>query len=775
MHDVLDLRDTIPDEAEQRLHSGYAIGTLLEEAGAAAAASDLVRLETIGRALEATRLRLDWPYHEPSDEQTLVGPLRDVPVLPVDASTLFSRIHGAWLGRCVGNTMGKPIEGLTRSEVEAYLRAAGQWPQTGYVPLLDVLPEGVSHLHWSASFSAAGRFENVPVDDDLDWTILGLSMVETYGDGLSTEDIAQEWLQRMPFKQTYTAERIAYRNLIRGTGVAGAARTDNPYREWIGALIRGDVFGYINPGDPGRAATAAFVDARLTHLANGIYGELWSAALVAAAFGTSEPRVALELAQACIPSTSRLFEVITKILDLHAKDAAADEALAWVDEALGHYNWVHTINNAALIAIGLLWGRDFTHAVALTISGARDTDSNAATVGSVYGALYGVAAIPQELVGDTHHRVNSSVVGFDRIPIRELAERTFRLARAGEKPATAAQPRAPIPIILDTDPGLGEPGSDIDDGFAIALALRSPELDVVGITTVNGNVDLATGTDVARRLCQRLGRPDLPVVAGAASPLKRSMAPLHAMFEAVFERNPALRRAPRADRDPRLQANRSESAAQFLVAETARRPGEITVVAIGPMTNLALALQLDSAFARNVKEAVVMAGSATTYAQNITTVGDFNVYADPEAMDTVLRSGMKVRMVGIDQTSQCILSRTDAAVLARSGDPFGQWAADCATAWIDYLHRAFPNREEHRNGCFLHDPLVLAAVIDPSICRWEEAHVTVELESELARGLVIADRGLALRPAEASNGLVATRTDVPRFRALFLERIGAGG
>jgi inosine-uridine nucleoside N-ribohydrolase len=108
-----------------------------------------------------------------------------------------------------------------------------------------------------------------------------------------------------------------------------------------------------------------------------------------------------------------------------------------------------------------------------------------------------------------------------------------------------------------------------------------------------------------------------------------------------------------------------------------------------------------------------------------------------------------------------------------TGDAFAGWAADCTDAWIDYLGRAFPRRPEHRSACFLHDPLVLAAVIAPDLLTWAEAHVEAETHSELARGLVVADRGLALQPMPPPNATVAIDTDVEGFRRLFLERIAA--
>lgn len=326
-----------------------------------------------------------------------------------------------------------------------------------------------------------------------------------------------------------------------------------------------------------------------------------------------------------------------------------------------------------------------------------------------------------------------------------------------------------IPVIIDTDPGLGEPGSDIDDGLAIALAFASPEIELLGLTVVNGNVDAATGVDVARRLTERFNRPDVPVVLGATAPLTRDMQPVWDLFDAAVAANPHADRATHGLRGPTT----TQHAADWLVEQVNARPGEITVVAIGPATNVALAIQRNPHFAHNVAEVILMAGSATGYAQNITVVGDFNAYVDPEALDIVLRSGAKIRMVGLDQTSQVMLSRDDAAELrARDGgDGVAEWIAACTDAWIDYLGEAFPARVEHQTSCFLHDPLVLAALIRPELCTWEQADVQVELVSELARGLVVADRGLALKKPGPANAVVATATDVDAFRRFFLDRM----
>lgn len=322
----------------------------------------------------------------------------------------------------------------------------------------------------------------------------------------------------------------------------------------------------------------------------------------------------------------------------------------------------------------------------------------------------------------------------------------------------------PVRIVLDTDPGLGAPGADIDDGLAIALALRSPEVILEALTIVVGNVDVQVGRANAEALLNRLGASAVPIAVGAGRPLVQDLAPLRALFDAHLTDVDAAERPA----DPAGAGD----AARLLVDLVMANPGEITVVAIGPMTNLATAIALEPGWPAAVGELVLMAGAATTYAHNITTVADFNAYADPEALQIVLDSGAPIRMVGLDQTSRVMLDRADAQRMRDGGDAFGVWAAECTDAWIDFLGAAFPERPEHADACFLHDPLTVAAVLDPTLLTWAPAHVAVELDGRLTRGLTVADRGLALMPpAGPPNAQVAIDTDVERFRTLFLERM----
>jgi len=328
--------------------------------------------------------------------------------------------------------LGKPVEDgdhWTPERLRSYLELADAWPLSDYFPRLDPMPDGyVLRPCWVDT--TRGRVRGSSRDDDVDYTILGLHLLETYGAELTSGDVADAWLRLLPMHQTYTAERVAYRNLAMGLRPPATAVYRNPYREWIGAQIRGDAFGYVHPGDPASAARLAYVDAAVSHVANGVYGEMWAAALVAAAFTATCPREALEVSLTVVPPRSRLAEALREVLDMHARGLDWEDARAGIARRYGHYGWVHTINNAAVVAAGLLWGEgDFTRTVALTVLGGLDTDSNGATAGSVAGAMCGATGTPRHWVEPLQDSVRSALFGFDGSRITSLADRTVRLVQ----------------------------------------------------------------------------------------------------------------------------------------------------------------------------------------------------------------------------------------------------------------------------------------------------------------------------------------------------------
>jgi len=267
-------------------------------------------------------------------------------------------------------------------------------------------------------------------DDDTDYTIIGLRLMERYGKEVTPIDVAKFWLDNIPYTNTYTAERVAYRNFVNDIWPPDSATYRNPYREWIGAQIRADAWGYACPGRPQEAATLAFRDACISHERNGIYGELWVAAMLAAAFFAAEPEQVVRIGLSEIPRECRLAEAIENIIRWHAEDGSADETFDRILDVYGEYHAVHTINNAALVAAALLWGeKDFTRSISLAVMGGLDTDCNGATVGSIVGTMLGAEGIPEKWASPLNDRLESIVAGATDSRISDLAERTLPLQK----------------------------------------------------------------------------------------------------------------------------------------------------------------------------------------------------------------------------------------------------------------------------------------------------------------------------------------------------------
>ncbi|MFD0365507.1 ADP-ribosylglycohydrolase family protein [Nocardia sp. GCM10030253] len=429
-------------EWRQRLESGYAVGAFESEVRALATTerADPAECLALFDQLERAPRDVAWDYVEPDPP----GPPAPLPQTAgsgdsdmasaarfLSDADLFDRIHGGWLGRCVGCTLGKPLEDgfvWTIERIRAYLERAHAYPLADYVPAL-LPPSRAYPLNPTWTESARGRIDGCPRDDDVDYTVLGLHLLEKCGTNFTTADVATAWLEHLPFRQTYTAERVAYRNLVDGLQPRHTARYRNPYREWIGAMIRADIYGYVDPGNPQRAAELAARDASLSHTTNGVYAAMWAASLVAAAFTADGPRAALATAQQCVPERSRLRVAVAEVIADHEGGLSWEAAVAGVHSRHNRYNWIHAIPNACLVTAGLLWGAgDFTRTIGLTVQSGCDTDSNGATAGSVAGILCGANAIPAHWTEPLHDRLHTAVFGYDGSKISDLAHRTQALA-----------------------------------------------------------------------------------------------------------------------------------------------------------------------------------------------------------------------------------------------------------------------------------------------------------------------------------------------------------
>ncbi len=386
-------------------------------------------------------MRADYPYVEPSSLAD-IRPLRPAGAednsLTLTDAELEDRVYGAWTGRCVGCLLGKPVEGWRRPRMWGYLKDTSRWPLADFFRY-DVASDDVRRRYSLNPESPFGdRVSWMPEDDDTNYTTTGLAIMERFGPGFTPEDVANFWLTDIPLLHTCTAERVAYRNFALLIGPPRSATHRNPYREWIGAQIRADFWGYAAPCRPDLAAEFAWRDASISHVKNGIYGEMWAAAMIASAFVASDPVQIIEAGLAQIPARCRLAEAVNRVLGWSRTGKSYDEAVELLhgewNEENGH-DWCHTISNAMVVAIGLLWSEgDFARAICRAVQPCFDTDCNGATVGSIMGAALGRRALPSAWADHINDTLHTGVAGYNVVNLKDITRATLcqieRVARS---------------------------------------------------------------------------------------------------------------------------------------------------------------------------------------------------------------------------------------------------------------------------------------------------------------------------------------------------------
>ncbi len=305
-------------------------------------------------------------------------------------------------------------------------------------------------------------------------------------------------------------------------------------------------------------------------------------------------------------------------------------------------------------------------------------------------------------------------------------------------------------IIIDTDPGQ-------DDAVAILLALASPELVVLGLTAVAGNVPLALTEKNARMICELAGRRDIPVFAGCDAPLARRLVTAEHVHGKTGLDGPVLP-------EPTMPLQDGH-AVDFIIDTLRAEPsGTVTLCALGPLTNIATALQRAPDIAERVQQIVLM-GGAYFEVGNITPTAEFNIYVDPEAADIVFKSGIDIVVVPLDVTHKALVTTQRTAAFRALGTPVGVAVAEMT----DFFER-FDKEKYGGEGAPLHDPCVTAYLIAPDLFTGRRINVEIETMSELTLGMTVADWwGVTDRPA---NALFIGDLDADGFFKLLTERLG---
>jgi len=301
-------------------------------------------------------------------------------------------------------------------------------------------------------------------------------------------------------------------------------------------------------------------------------------------------------------------------------------------------------------------------------------------------------------------------------------------------------------VIIDCDPG-------IDDSLAIMLALKSEELEVVGITITSGNVHAEKGAENALKILKELNRLDIPVYIGSCDPLERELITAEDTHGSDGLGESFL---------PKVEEISYKEGAIDFILETLKED-DITIIALGPLTNIAVALEKNKDLMRNMKELVLMGGAFNSFG-NCSQVAEFNFWVDPHAAEKVFRDlEKKITMVGLDVTRQCVLTPNYIEMIKQFNEPLGDLIVKITRFYVD-----FHWEQERTLGCVINDPLAVAYFINPELCSGKEYYVDIVTEGK-AIGMSLVDEGNFYK--EKPNCLVLTEVNSKAFMEMFLTRI----
>lgn len=345
----------------------------------------------------------------------------------INRDMMKEKVAGAILGRFAACMLGAPVEGweIDRMEKKAKQLAMEFPPVRFWEEIED--PERLQYECSPRWMFARTKIDSVPVDDDISFVLVNLILLEKYGLDFTTYDVGSFWKQQLSV--VCTAEAVALDNFKKGISIDRVAELNNPYVQWIGADIRADGFAYACAGWPEKAAELAYQDAYLSHRRNGIYGSMFFAATIAAAFTTDNAIDAIRIGLTEIPKESMLYQDV--VWALKAGETVQDykDARQLVDQRFPNMPLFHTNNNACLVVFGLmLGGNDYTKVISNIVAMGLDNDCTAATAGSIVGAIIGKKGIPSYWYDCFHDTVHTFMNDYPIFSIEDIVERYIQLA-----------------------------------------------------------------------------------------------------------------------------------------------------------------------------------------------------------------------------------------------------------------------------------------------------------------------------------------------------------
>lgn len=400
-------------------------------------------LAELARRLSTAPLRADWPWVEPNELAEIKAACPDWPHRPlaaVDPATIAPRIEGAFLTSVCGCILGKPLEiHADLAEIRRAAEAVGEWPLTDYIS--EKLLLAIGRRHPDAPYTTRETIRYAGADDDLNYSILGMLLLEEHGPAFTTEQLARTWFTHLACGWQWGPERAMNMKYALATLAATkdpfdwrlAGDVANPGDEQCGALIRADAYGYACPGDPGRAAELAWKDAIYTHRRTGLYGTMFAAAAIASAFTATDWRGIFAPALACVPARSRFADTVRRSIEFVAGASDWLDGYARVHDAFREHGHCQVYQEIGTVINTLRFARDCGEGIGMQVGQGNDTDSFGCTAGSILGAFHGPDALDPRWLAPFNDTIHTSLAGFaeQRLSVvtRRMGRLPLRLAR----------------------------------------------------------------------------------------------------------------------------------------------------------------------------------------------------------------------------------------------------------------------------------------------------------------------------------------------------------
>lgn len=424
---------TLKDKAEQ----GHEVKGLDKEIEALPDSYDV--FQTMAKKLSALPLQADWSYYEPNDWSSIAAacdPARAKdPLCGVDPVEASDKAKTAFLSSVCGCILGKPLEvGFNLDEIRKGATAAGVWPLNDYVPVS--LLDGMARRHVSWPETTRDNITHVEPDDDINYTLMGMLLLEEYGTELTHNDMAKTWMKNLPPGFCFGPER---RVLVKaalstlGKNMGPTEETEDWVKEWnpgeekCGALIRADAYGYACPGHPALAAELAFRDASFTHQRTGIYGTMFVAAAIACAFVESDRCRIFEVALHYVPQQSRFAEVIRYSMEQVWQASDWLDGYERIHGRYREYGHCRIVQEIGLLMNAVRFAKDVGDGISMQVMQGADTDSFGATCGSILGAYFGPDGLEERWLKPFNNTIHTTVATLHEQDLDALANRVAEL------------------------------------------------------------------------------------------------------------------------------------------------------------------------------------------------------------------------------------------------------------------------------------------------------------------------------------------------------------